>query len=191
MTDIAASLVSCATTINSSDSTQLDEEERGRIEKVNELKRIFKIEEERKRRKELEEKEKRFLRKETCGSDDFQAFTGNSDPKAMEHGQGKNENAEEKKYSGNNMPLTPTTQYLTTATDQAKEGSSSSKEDDYSFELDSEDEFLVDVLTPYNDQLDDDNFDRKSTASTPARPYQPQKKKINKFFRYWYLRHTL
>jgi len=202
--DAPPSIISFATTANSSSSNstnQFPDEEERRIERVNELKRIFQIEEERKRRKEQEEREKRYVRKETCGSDDFDAYTGTSVPKRdgeyfqeLENERNRNANGEqgERKYSVHSAPLTPTTRYLTTITQllpneqepkddySAKEDDSSPKEDHYSsFEFESEDEYM-DVLAPYSDQGDnqgdDDNFDRKSVSSATNRPYYQKRK---------------
>lgn len=200
--DAPPSIISFATTVNSSSSNSTnqlpEDEERRRIEKVNELKRIFQIEEERKRRKAQEEREKRYVRKETCGSDDFDAYTGTSVPKKegeyfqeMENERNRNGvDSGERKYSVHSAPLTPTTRYLTTVTQlepEPKDGYSAKEEDDSSpkedhyssFEFESDDDYMVDVLAPYDqgdNQGDDDNFDRKSVSSATNRPYYQKRK---------------
>jgi len=193
--------------------TLSEEEEKRRIDKVNELKRIFQIEEERKRRKEQEEKEKKYDRREICGSDDFRVFkstttgmttavttsattsattstgtkinstTTTQVPKKeidffhdLDIGKSKrnlnlNFDSEDKKYSINSIPPTPTTQYLTTITnllpnEPAKEDSIKDSHDT-SFEFDSDDDFLNDVLAPFSKnqtkRIDDDESNRTGT----------------------------
>ncbi|ORX80907.1 hypothetical protein BCR32DRAFT_220678 [Anaeromyces robustus] len=178
-----------------------EEEERKELdEKMNELNRIFQIEEERKRRKEQEEREKIYYRKETCDSDDFRAFSSTTPVSApptrkeidffqdLDIGRGsRNLNLnlnfdymDERKYSINSMPLTPTTQYLTTITDllpnpAANKEESIKESNDTSFEFDSDDDFLNDVLAPFSKnqmKLSDDeaNDNDKKYSKTPVTP---------------------
>jgi len=193
---IVSSTTLASSTSSVTPSTPEDEEKR-RMDKINELKRIFQIEEERKRRKAQEEK--LYNRKETCDSDDFRIYsasTSNPPPKKevdffqdLDFGRNRNLNLnlnlnfdpEERKYSYSNMPLTPTTQYLTTITsllpnDPASKDTSLKESRDTSFEFDSDDDFLNDVLAPFSKNQtklsDEEPSEHKSSVSSP----HPKKK---------------
>jgi len=191
-------------TVNPFTTPFYDEEERG-TDKMNQLKRIFQIEEERKRRKEQEEREKRYIRKETCDSDDFRAFSSTTPISAppprkeidffqdLDIGRGSrnlnlnlNFDMDDRKYSINSIPLTPTTQYLTTITDLLPTDPAATKEEsikesnDTSFEFDSDDDFLNEVLAPFsknqmkfNDDEANDNDKKYTTPVTPVTPVTP------------------